>query len=110
MDDTEALFDRGMAKLVYGRVRRGLEHDVRASTGRDLDAGLLAACRVLADHLDFLERIVRDSRKPYDRIPLASLAKQYGDTYSMVFGGDPGDPFEAAFAELAAAEAAHPAD
>ena len=110
MKPTETLFDAPAPRITTGRVRKGLEQDVHRARDRDvtLDHGTLALARVLADHLDMLERQVRASQKAYDRVVLATLARQFHDTYSAVFGGTDGpDPFDQAFSELAAAGLSH---
>lgn len=107
MTATEGLFSMDPPRIGGGRVRKGLEQDASRARDRDLtlDRATLALARVLADHLDLLERQVRASQRPYDRVVLATLAKQFHETYVAVFGGeDEGpDPFAQAFADLAAA-------
>lgn len=97
-----------------GRVRRGLDADAAAAraAGVELHAGALAALRVLADALDDLDRTVYGSGKPYDRVPLSTMARTFADVHRAVIGGDTGgDPFEQLVAQLVAdAESSHAAD
>lgn len=110
MSDDPVLFDPNGSRPVRGRVRRGLDDEVKAAraNGATLPASLVASLRVLADQLDALDRILRRNDKPYDRVPLATLQGRYDETHRAVFGAtDATDPFDRLVAELAAAEAAH---
>lgn len=71
-----------------GRVRRGLDREVR-DAGADLSPSGVAALRSLADQIDILERALRHPEaRPYDRIPLAALVKQFDDTWARTFPTD----------------------
>lgn len=94
-----------------GRIRRGLDDDVKHARDRgdSLPAAGVASLRAMADQLDALDRILRTNDKPYDRVPLATLQRQFDETYSAVLGSAHAtDPFDRLVAELAAAEAPHP--
>ena len=66
----------------------------------------MASLRRLAAELDRFIPV-----KAYDRIALASLQRQFDDTYERVFGIGPAhrDPLEEALAQFRAAEASQPA-
>jgi hypothetical protein len=69
-------------------VRKGLDADIGAARigGYELPAAGIASLRTLADQLDQLERFLRSpDARPYDRIPLTGLARQFDDTYDRVF-------------------------
>jgi hypothetical protein len=86
-DLIEPLFDVA-GRATWGRVRRGLEQRAREArrADQDLDIADLALARVLADHVDRLDEKLREPLvKPYDRVPLAGLAKQYADQLARVF-------------------------
>jgi hypothetical protein len=105
--DDPALFDPTPARRSRGRTRRGLDDDLQRARreGRTLPADLVAVARLLADHLDALDGIVSASRKPYDRVPLATLAQRYSETRADLFGGhDESDPFARLVADLVAVE------
>ena len=116
MAEDEFLFDVGTHRIPPGRVRRGLDRQVKDAKEADVElpAGRVALLRSLADQIDQLERFCRTPKaRPYDRIPLTGMAKQYDDTYRSVFAAlDRGsDPFAAAIAALLdadRAEADHP--
>jgi hypothetical protein len=104
----EELFAMLAPRIGTGRIRRGLEMDIKAAR-RD-EGGLqhagVASLRSMADQLDLLERGLRLNPKPYDRIPLAQLQRQFDETYDRVFRGDAaGDPLAAALQQWSAAEA-----
>jgi hypothetical protein len=106
MDDA-ALFDTPNARRSRGRTRRGLDDDLQRARrdGRTLPADLVAVARILADHLDALDGIVAASRKPYDRVPLATLAQRYAEARGDLFGGhDDADPFDRLVSDLVRAE------
>jgi hypothetical protein len=105
------LFDVGTHRIAPGRVRRGLDRQVKEARTADIElpAGRVALLRTLADQIDQLERFCRTPKaRPYDRIPLTGMAKQYDDTYRSVFAAlDRGtDPFAAAIAALLDADRA----
>jgi len=109
MDRDAPLFDLAAPRVPPGRVRIGLDRDVKAAraAGADLAAGLVAACRTLADSIDQLERWCRHPEaRPYDRVPLTGLVRQYADTYAQCFAAAAaaGDPLTRALAEFMAAE------
>lgn len=112
MPQDDALFGAARRGRGWGRTRRGVEEDIRTARqrGAPLAAGTTAVLRVLADQLDDLHAQVSGSgSRPYDRIPLVQLAKQFGETYHLVFGGvDAGDPFEDLLAAFTASETSHP--
>jgi hypothetical protein len=87
-DDDEALFAPDGVRHSHGRVRKGLDADVRKAL--ELEAHLpgagIAALRSLADQIDQLERQLRSPyAKPYDRVPLASLVREFRETYEQTF-------------------------
>ena len=92
-----------------GRVRRGLDADIRAALEADaaIPAAGIALLRSLADQIDQLERFLRSPEaKPYDRIPLSGLARQFDDTYDRTFAAvqRATDPLTAALAEFMAGD------
>lgn len=105
MSASDPLWDEGTPRLTAGRVRKGLDEDIKAarSTSATLPAALVGGLRSMADQIDALERQLRaPGTKPYDRVPLAQLQKQFDDTYGRVFGtGDDGaDPLVDALHEF----------
>ena len=113
MSDDPPLFNVMPRGRTRGRVRTGLDADVKAATAADveLSAAGVAALRTLADAIDTLEHHLRLTAKPYDRVPLATLVTTFGDTYDRVFpvARDDADPLTRALAEFAAAETGDPA-
>lgn len=109
MSTFEHLFETDLPRVRPGRVRLGLDtevHDARAA-GYELSASGVAALRTLADQIDALERQLRQAgARPYDRIPLTGLVRQFDDTWSRVFAIRTAatDPLAAALAEFTAAE------
>jgi hypothetical protein len=95
-----------------GRVRSALETDVTAArgTGVELAAAGVAALRTLADNIDSLDYALRFNPKPYDRVPVATLVHEFGETYDRVFAAvrSDADPLTRALAEFTAAEARNP--
>ena len=91
-----------------GRVRRGLDADIRQALGGDgeLPAAGVANLRVLADRIDQLERALALHPKPYDHVPLAALVRQFDETYERTFAGvrSAVDPLTAALADFMAAD------
>ena len=97
-DDTP-LFAADAVRHPAGRVRKGLDADVKAATdpptdpptdqggtGTRLPGAGVAALRSLADQIDQLERQLRSPyAKPYDRVPLAGLVREFRETYEQVF-------------------------
>lgn len=105
MSGSEPLWDEPPPRHSPGRVRKGLDQDITAAkkAGATLPAALVAGLRGMADQIDGLERQLRyPGTKPYDRVPLAQLQKQFDDTYGRVFGtGDDGsDPLVDALNEF----------
>ena len=93
-----------------GRVRRALDRDIHsaAAGGVPLQRAGLASLQVLADQLDDLDADLRSRRpKPYDRLPLAQLQRQFDETYDRVFAAVSAavDPFLAALDEFRRTEA-----
>jgi hypothetical protein len=110
MRDDNALFGLPAPRLVPGRVRRGLDRDIAAARDADVElaAAGVATLRTLADQIDQLERLLRSPEaRPYDRIPLTGLVRQFDDTYGRVFAGlrQQTDPIARALADFMAAEA-----
>jgi hypothetical protein len=104
----DALFDLAEPARRRGRVRAGLDLDVKQAhaAGHALSAAGVACLRSLADQLDALERwLRRPGVRPYDRVPLVALQRQFDATYQRVFAGSEVDPLDRAFAEFRAAEA-----
>ncbi len=114
MDQGGELFAMLAPRMGTGRIRRGLEMDIKASRRdeRALQHAGVASLRSMADQLDLLERGLRLNPKPYDRIPFAQLQRQFDETYDRVFRGDAaGDPLAAALEQWRLAEAReHAAD
>jgi hypothetical protein len=108
MDDG-ALFTTPAVHLPTGRVRHGLEDDIGKArqAGSDLQGAGVGSLRSMADQLDMLERSLRSNPKPYDRIPLAQLQRQFDETYDRVFAATAAaaDPFLAALEGFRATEA-----
>jgi len=106
MDDA-ALFDAGESRRHRGRARRGLDADIAAAraSGTRLPGDLVAVARILADALDALDALTAGSRKPYDRVPLATLAQRYLEARGELFGVlDDADPFDRLVSDLVRAE------
>jgi hypothetical protein len=106
----EPLWDTTGPRHPAGRVRRGLDADVKQATagGASLAAAGVAACRSLADQIDQAERQLREpGTKPYDRVPLAGLVREFNDTYERLFAAvqRAEDPLTRALADFAAADA-----
>ena len=104
------LFDEIGPRHPAGRVRRGLDADVKAALAADasLAAAGVAACRSLADQIDQLERQLRSpAAKPYDRVPLSGLVREFNDTYERLFASvqRAEDPLTRALADFASADA-----
>jgi len=109
MSSDPVLFDAFGKRVPAGRVRRGLDGDVRAARRTDayVPDGLVAALRTLADQIDALERWCRDpGAKPYDRVPLTGMVRQYADLHAQCFAAVAGnaDPLTRALADFMAAE------
>src|SRR4029077_10947449 len=105
MDDDFTLFSPTVRRLIPGRVRKGLEGDIRAAREKEVDlqdAGV-AALRTLADQIDQLERLLRHpDARPSDRIPLTGMVRQFDDTYDRVFAvlAQDSDPIARALADF----------
>lgn len=121
MSGSEPLWDEPAPRLPAGRVRKGLDQDIKAApAGVRLPAALVGGLRSMADQIDALERQLRaPGTKPYDRVPLTQLQKQFDDTYGRVFGtsDDGADPLVDALnewrereREARAAQASDPAE
>lgn len=106
--DEPALFDLGAPQHAHGRVRRGVDADALTArdAGQTLPAAGLAALQTLADQIDQLERQLRYPKsKPYDRVPLAGLVKEFRETYGTVFMmGGADDPFARALSDFLAVD------
>ena len=105
MSDDPTLFGPTVRRLVPGRVRKGLEGDIRGARDKDVDlqAAGVAALRTLADQIDALERFLRHpDARPYDRIPLTGMVRQFDDTYDRVFAvlAADSDPIARALADF----------
>lgn len=88
MSDDPHLFTLPTLRLTRGRVRMGLDQDIAAARdgGYELSAAGVAALRTLADQVDQLERLLRHPEaRPYDRIPLTGLVREFGESYDRVF-------------------------
>jgi hypothetical protein len=88
MDTDPPLFAGDAVRHSAGRVRKGLDSDVRAALEADapLPGAGIAALRSLADQIDQLERQLRSPyAKPYDRVPLAGLVREFRETYEHTF-------------------------
>src|SRR5262245_44420231 len=106
MDGDAPLFALTGPRIPHGRVRIGLDRDIKAAPVV-LSAGLVAAWRTLADQIDPLERWCRrPEAKPYDRVPLTGLVREYADVYAQCFAAAAGadDPLTRALAEFMAAD------
>jgi hypothetical protein len=111
MVDESTLFTDESGKPHRGRLRRGLDVEVRAArdAGRELPESLVAGLRIVADNADRLDRVNRESRKPYDAMPLLAAHREYREAHAAVFGSAHDvDPFDRLVAEIAASEASHP--
>ena len=111
--DHPPLFTLEPPRLPRGRVRRGLDADVAAAAagGHVLAAAGVASLRTLADQIDALERGLRTPEaRPYDRVPLATLAHEFGETYDRVFAAVAvaADPIAAALDRFLEAETGNP--
>lgn len=105
MSTSDPLWDEPPPRHAAGRVRKGLDRDITTAVkaGATLPAALVAALRGMADQIDQLERQLRaPGTKPYDRVPLAQLQRQFDDTYGRVFatGEDQHDPLVDALNEF----------
>lgn len=110
MNRDEPLWVQTGPRHAAGRVRIGLDQDVKAAreAGTRLPNAGVAALRSLADQIDQLERQLRSpSAKPYDRVPLGGLVREFRETYSDTFAAVAAtdDPFTRVLADLLAAEA-----
>lgn len=110
MTDDVPLFAGDALRHSRGRVRRGLDADVRAATdaGAALPSAGIAALRSLADQIDQLERQLRSPyAKPYDRVPLAGLAREFRESYEQTFAAmaSAEDPLTHALAQFLAHDA-----
>jgi hypothetical protein len=102
---SEHMFEYETPRPRPGRVRLGLDREVSAAraAGYDLSASGVATLRTLADQIDQLERMLRSpAARPYDRIPLTGLVRQFDDTWSRVFAvrNAAADPLAAALAQF----------
>jgi hypothetical protein len=89
----------------HGRVRKGLDADVKKADVGDLSSAGVAALRSLADQIDQLERQLRSPyAKPYDRVPLGGLVREFRETYEQTFAtlDQSEDPLTRALAEFTA--------
>jgi len=109
MGDDRPLFADDGPRHSAGRVRRGLDLDVRKAdaAGAELSAAGVAALRSLADQIDQLERQLRSPyAKPYDRVPLGGLVREFRETYDQTFAAmqRAEDPLTRALADFIAAD------
>jgi len=114
-DDDQPLFPDDGPRHPHGRVRKGLDADVKAARAGDsgLPAAGVAALRSLADQIDQLERQLRSVyARPYDRIPLAGLVREFRDTYEQTFAAAQRaeDPLTRALADFLTADRGIAAD
>jgi hypothetical protein len=115
MSGDRHLFPLAVKRLVPGRVRKGLEADIQLARDKDvtLQASGMATLRTLADQIDATERQLRDPHaRPYDRIPLSGMIRQFDDTYDRVFSvlAQDSDPLALALALFMDSEAQHEHD
>jgi hypothetical protein len=93
-------------------MRTGLEVDVTAAreAGAELAASGVASLRILADTIDSLDHQLAGRSKPYDRVPMATLLAQWGETYDRVFASvvHDHDPLTLALERFAASENGDP--
>ena len=104
MDDDKPLFAPN-DRHSHGRVRKGLDADVKKADGAGLPSAGIAALRSLADQIDQLERQLRSPyAKPYDRVPLGGLVRKFRETYEQTFASleRAEDPLTRALAEFTA--------
>jgi hypothetical protein len=109
-DDDVPLFASDAVRHPAGRVRKGLDADVKAALDADapLPGAGIAALRSLADQIDQLERQLRSPyAKPYDRVPLASLVREFRESYEQTLAAmaRAEDPLTRALADFLAADA-----
>jgi hypothetical protein len=115
MNWDEPLFVQTGPRIPAGRVRIGLDTDVKAAreAGATLSHAGVAALRSLADQIDQLERQLRSpAAKPYDRVPLGGLVREFRETYSVTFAAlaTADDPLTRALAQFLAADSAETGD
>ena len=108
-DDDRPLFAGDGGRHPHGRVRKGLDTDVRKALegGAEISAAGIAALRSLADQIDQLERQLRSPyAKPYDRVPLGGLVREFRETYDQTFAAvqRAEDPLTRALADFIAAD------
>jgi hypothetical protein len=104
MDDDAPLF-APEHRHTHGRVRKGLDSDVKKAGVTELPSAGVAALRSLADQIDQLERQLRSPyAKPYDRVPLGGLVREFRETYEQTFAAldHAEDPLTRALAEFTA--------
>jgi len=109
-DDDKPLFDTGKRHPI-GRVRKGLDDDVKAAGNAHLPSAGVAALRSLADQIDQLERQLRSPyAKPYDRVPLGGLVREFRELYEQTFAAleRSEDPLTRALADFLAADGRTP--
>lgn len=87
MESDDALFEGTGGRQSRGRVRRGLDDELRArrDAGHAPAADQVALLRTLADAIDRWSRFLETSpeARAYDRISLAQLAAQYDATRAV---------------------------
>jgi hypothetical protein len=114
MSEDPQLFVTRTPRLSHGRLRKGLDDQVAAARngGSELPASGVAVLRTLADQIDQLERWCRrDEARPYDRIPLTALTREFRETSMYVFGSETGaDPIGRALAAFLDTETGNAAD
>ena len=104
MNDDEPLFGTNQ-RHAHGRVRKGLDAEIKKNADAGLSTAMIALLRSMADQLDQLERQLRSTYvKPYDRVPFAGLAKEFGilkeQTFAAIERAE--DPLTRALAEFTA--------
>jgi hypothetical protein len=109
-DRDEPLFAGDAVRHPRGRVRIGLDADVKVATDAEarLPSAGVATLRSLADQIDQLERQLRSPyAKPYDRVPLAGLVREFRESYEQVFAAlaRAEDPLTHALAQFLATDA-----
>ena len=110
MNDDAPLFAPNQ-RHTHGRVRKGLDADVAKAAGAGLSSAGVAALRSLADQIDQLERQLRSPyAKPYDRVPLGGLVREFGTLYEQTFAAleRAEDPLTRALADFLASDSGAP--
>ncbi len=108
MKEDSALFADNVNRKSRGRVRRGLDDEVRArrASGRSPAADHLAQLRTLADTIDRWAQFLETSpeARAYDRVVLAQLIAQYDSTRQLALPEQVTDAVDDLLARIAAEE------